>query len=171
VAKKLEIERKYLLRRVPELKWNKVLHIKQLYLKDGSRIRSTRDATPTKEDEGFEIPFPFGRSAKYEQVRKKKLKPGVYEEDEKEISESKYFELEGQAISAIKKVRYIYKISKKLKWEIDLYQNIRMVTAEIELPKEGASFKMPDALKDEIIMDVTEFPQFTNRAMSIAVKK
>lgn len=166
MSKKLEIERKYLLKNLPDLKYSKVLHIFQHYLKDGSRIRETRDGTPDKGFfKGTDFPFPFGPTIKYERVVKKKLKPGVYEEDEKKIGKKKYQKLEKESVSCIKKTRYIFKMG-KLKWEIDVYKNIVMVTAEIELPKEGAPFKIPDALKDEMIMDVTEFPQFTNRAMS-----
>jgi hypothetical protein len=166
MAKHLEIERKYLLKSLPELKYHKILHIFQYYLPDGSRIRETRDGNPSKGHfKGTTIPFPFGPTLKCERVIKKKLKPGVYEEDEKEISKNKYANLCGTAISVIQKTRYIYKME-KLKWEIDVYRNITMVTAEIELPKEGAPFKIPEALKKVMVMDVTEFPQFTNRALS-----
>lgn len=170
MAKKLEIERKFLLRRLPVgLKFHKVLHIFQYYLKDGSRIRETRDASDSNTGMAM-LPFPFGSNPKFELTRKNKLKPGVYEEDERQISDKKYVKLRDKAISVIKKTRYIHKMSKKLKWEIDVYQGVNMVTAEIEIPGQYAGFKMPAAIADELIMDVTEFPQFTNRAMSIKIK-
>lgn len=155
MSKKLEIERKFLLRRLPVgLKWHKVLRIFQYYLKDGSRIRETRDT----EGDDYVV--------KYELTRKKKLKPGIYEEDERTISKKKYEKLKNKAISSIHKLRYIHKMGKKLKWEIDEYRGIQLVTAEIEIANQYAGFKMPTAVTNELIMDVTEFPQFTNRALS-----
>lgn len=166
MANKLEIERKYLMKRLPELKFHKILHIFQYYLADGSRIRLTKDATPDSGHfKGDIIPFPFGVKNKFELTIKKKIKAGVYEEDERKISEKKYDELKKKAISHIKKARHIFKVG-KLKWEIDIYKNIDLVTAEIELPRENYKFKIPPAIQKEIIMDVTEFPQFTNKALS-----
>lgn len=164
MAKKLEIERKFLLRRLPvDLKYHEILHIFQFYLKDGSRIRETRNANPNR---GLVIPFPFGVNPKFELTIKNKLKPGVYEEDEKEIKRKEFDNLKRTATHQIRKTRYVHKLSKKLKWEIDVYDGIAMVTAEIELPKEGASFSVPKELSKEMIMDVTEFPQFTNRSIA-----
>ncbi|MDP2692709.1 MAG: hypothetical protein Q8O88_03675 [bacterium] len=159
MAKKIEVEQKFLLKRLPDLKWDKVLHIYQLYLPDGSRLRETRDATNG-------IPFPFGGNPKYELTRKNKLKPGVYEEDECEISEKKYRKLAKKALSIIKKTRYIHKM-RNLKWEIDLYRNVAMITAEIELPYEGAPYAIPSTMCKELVLNVTEFSQFTNRSLSV----
>lgn len=159
MATKLEIERKFLLRRLPEnLKYQNVLEITQFYLKDGSRIRETRDVVNDLKTNKFNI--------KYELTRKNKLKPGVYEESERTISKKKFKKLREKATSVISKVRYVHKMG-KLKWEIDKYKGIEMVTAEIEIPDQYAGFKMPAAVSNEVIMDVTEFPQFTNRSLSL----
>ena len=157
MSKKLEIERKFLLRRLPETRYSNVFHITQYYLKDNSRIRESRN----------EINKPSGAAdVKYYLTRKKKLAQGVYEEDERKISEEKFNKLSKNAISKISKSRHILK-SGKLKWEIDRFNNIELVTAEIELKDLYAGFKMPKSVAQELIMDVTEFPQFTNKALSL----
>lgn len=174
MAKKLEIEKKFLLRKLPaNLTYQKILHIFQYYLPDGSRIRETRDAKPKSGPfKGDIIPFPLGVNSKFELTKKKKIKAGVYEENEREISQKKFELLRETSVSVIKKARYVHVMNgltgkKKLKWEIDVYHDgLHMVTAEIELPKEGVSFNTPQEIKDEMIMDVTEFYQFTNKSLS-----
>lgn len=162
MARKLEIERKFLLRRLPVgLKYSAVLEIVQYYLKDGSRIRETRDVITDLNTNVLHF--------KYELTRKNKLKPGVYAEDERIISKKKFNKLKDKAISVISKIRYVHKMGKKLKWEIDEYKGLRLVTAEIELPSQYAGFDMPAPISSELIMDVTEFPQFTNRSVSLKV--
>ena len=168
MAKKLEIERKYLLKRLPHgLKWDGVLHIFQYYLPDGRRVRETRNALVPSFYSDI-IPFPFGRYVKYEVCIKKKLKAGVYEEDEKKITQKQFEKLKELATSSISKTRHIFKMG-KLKWEIDEYQrDINLVTAEIELKTEKTKFKMPKELQDVLIMDVTEFREFTNKSLADA---
>lgn len=154
MSKKLEIEKKYLLKRLPTLKYSKVMELTQYYLSDGSRIRESIVVSGSK---------PSHKKV-FHLTKKKKIKMGVYEEDETTISERKFKTLSKNAESVLIKTRYVYKAG-SLKWEIDIY-GIKMVTAEIELPRESYPFKMPDAIKKELIMDVTEFPQFTSRKLS-----
>lgn len=149
MAKKLEIEKKFLLKRLPYLPYSKVINITQLYLPDGSRIRKS------------EV---LNQKTKFYLTKKKKIKMGVYEEDERLISERMFNSRKKRAYRIMHKTRYIYKVG-KLKWEIDVYQ-IKMVTAEIELPKEGTKFKMPKQIAQELIMDVTEIPHFTSKSLS-----
>ena len=155
MAKKLETERKFLLKNLPKgLKYS-VLKIYQFYLPDGSRIRETIDSESN-------FPFPIH---KYELTNKKKLRQGVYEEDEKIISKEKFNKLRSKTISSIYKTRHVYKTD-KIKWEIDTFDNLLLITAEIELPHLYSGFKMPKQISAELIMEVTEFPQFTNKSLA-----
>lgn len=152
MAKKLEIERKYLLKKLPGGRFKKTLNIIQLYTKD-ARLRQITDLQTCKK--------------KWVLTKKKKIGAGIYEEDERNISYETYLKMSEEAETFIMKTRYIFKYDgSRLKWEIDLYKSINMVTAEIELPKVDTKFKIPPAIQKEIIMDVTEFPQFTNKALS-----
>ena len=159
MAKKLEIEKKYLLKRLPALRYSKVIEIIQYYLKDGVRIRQATAITDGKLNSLERLFF---------LTKKTKIKMGVYEEDETLISEKKYKLLSEKAESVMYKTRYIYKAG-KLKWEIDVY-GIKLVTAEIELPKENFAFTMPAFIKKELIMDVTEFPHFTSKRLFDPIK-
>jgi len=161
---KIEIERKFLLKKVPLLKYDQTLFIFQYYLPDGSRLRETRN--PLDAFDGTLWPYPFGKS-KYELTIKKRIKAGMYKETEKEISKKSFDRLKCNATSIIQKIRSVYKVG-KLKWEIDKYKNdLRLVTAEIEIPTENHKFKIPPVIQREILLDVTEYPQFTNKALSL----
>lgn len=171
MPKKLEIENRFLLKNLPELKYHKVLHIIQYYLRFdasgvGSRIRESKDAT-TK---GVPCPFPFGHPTTYDINTKKNVRPGVDEENERKISKKKFEALKTDAGTVITKTRYIYKAG-KLKWEIDVFQSLKLIIAEIELPKEGHKFTMPGEIATELIMDVTGIPHFTNRSLAHRIRR
>src|SRR3990172_6216800 len=100
----LEIERKFLLRRVPPVKiMDKILHIDQCYTNSG-RFRAVR--TGTKFD--------------YIMQKKRQLRPGVYAESaEKKISWNKYASAWKNKKKMLSKIRYMKKDKNGLVWEID----------------------------------------------------
>lgn len=155
----LEIERKFLLRRVPTLEYSDCKLIVQCYAwcedkKDYDRYRES-----ISED----------GSAKYFHTFKKRIKSGVQEEYEEEIEKEVFYSYFDRCDKFIKKRRRIY-VKKDLIWEIDDFIDLSLVVAEIELPKEGHEFKIPKKIKKEVIMEVTEFPQFYNSNLAIKVK-
>jgi len=158
MPKQLEIERKYLLKRLPSFgeDWKKQ-SIWQLYLPNGIRLRQNI------------IEIYDGKTiTTFVSTRKKKLKPGVYEEDENIISRKEFDSLiqKHKTAPQIIKTRFSKKIG-KVKWDVDMYgQGMRLVTAEVELPKEGHKFRIPKVIQKEIIMEVTEFKEFSNRSLS-----
>lgn len=139
-----EIERKFLLKRVPLVKtMNEILFIEQFYGND--RCRSIRS----------------GNSIKYILQNKRQLRPGVYaERPPKKISRNKYMTAWKNKKKALNKIRYVKRDKNGLVWEIDEFVGMNLVIAEVELPKENYKLKIPPFIKKELIMEVTKFDQF-----------
>lgn len=151
----LEIEKKFLLKRVPTIKFDKVLQIQQYYCKDNSRIRKIIDAKKGK--------ITYIRTIK---KARPDLGMGVYDETETFLTEKEFNIALQKANFSIHKTRFIKKINKKIKWEIDSFQQFNLVVAEIELPTLKYKFDIPKFIKDNLIMEVTGFNQFTNKSLA-----
>ncbi len=52
-------------------------------------------------------------------------------------------------------------------WEIDAFDGLPLVLAEVELPSEDAEPRIPDWLRDHIVREVTDDPAFTNARLAI----
>lgn len=146
----LEIERKFLLTRLPNVrKWDEILNIIQYYIEDSVRVREINN-TKT------------GKSI-YIKTIKTFVSPGINKEKEIRISRKKFWEL----IHATNKYTYIYKYRYKYKgWEIDEFKNKKLVVAEIELDSIDQKIKIPKWLKSVLIMEVTPFKEFSNYELS-----
>lgn len=145
----LEIEKRFLLKTLPrDIKWDDTLHITQFYTKEGRYRMSHSLAT--------------GQTSFYLTI-KTFISAGVNEEVETKISAQDYWTKLDQAEKAVKKVRYIKK-DKKLKWEVDVFETLSIVIAEIEVPTEKELKKIKPAkwMEPFIILDITEFKQFSN---------
>lgn len=145
----LEIERKFLLKRLPATKFENVLSLIQYYCdKPKARLRSID-------------------SMKFIETKKTQLKPGVYDEREKEIQLKEFERRIKKSTHSVQKLRFIKKMG-KLKWEVDVYHNMNLIVAEIELPKEGYNLVIPSYIKEVMIMEVTQFKEFTNKSLADA---
>lgn len=152
MGEKLEFERKFLLLKKPVLKADVVARIEQHYFND-ERIRR-------KSEEGREDIF-------YHTI-KKNLRPGVNSEDEKIINRDEYYSLLEKSKCFIVKYRHYYFIG-DLKWEVDVFEDINLVVAEVEYPREDYRLKIPKFIEDVTVMEVTKFREFSNK--NIAKKK
>jgi CHAD domain-containing protein/CYTH domain-containing protein len=145
-----EIERKYLLRRMPTLPEGAVrTEIAQGYLPGErlqERVRRVRRA---------------GEPARY--YRTVKLGSGLTRtEVEEEADESTF-----RRLWPLTRGRRIRKLRFKvpdggLTWEIDRFRGRRLVLAEIELPSEDYQVQIPDWLRDAIDRDVTGEDEYVN---------
>lgn len=145
-----EIERKYLLRRMPTLPADAVrTEIAQGYLPGErlqERVRRVRRA---------------GEPARY--YRTVKLGSGLSRtEVEEEADESTF-----RRLWPLTKGRRIRKLRFKvpdgdLTWEIDRFRGRRLVLAEIELPSEEYEVQIPEWLRDAIDRDVTGEDEYVN---------
>ncbi len=154
----LEIERKFLLKKLPSVEFTGKKDINQCYVwseekQDYDRYRQVID----------------GKFFKYYHTFKKHLRPGVQEEYEEEIDAKTYhhFFLE-KSDRFIQKQRNLYK-KDDLIWEIDVFLSMSLIVAEIELPKENYDLKIPEEIEKEIIIEVTDFPQFINSNLALKI--
>ena len=157
----IETERKFLLKKVPtEVDYDDIIDITQHYLKVDDKWERYRKAVHLNGD------------VKYYKTIKTFIKLGSSEEDETELTETNYNKLIELCKSGtfnsrvVDKKRYVYGISKNLKWEIDKFKGMNIVIAEIELPKIDSKFDTPDWLQNEIIMEVTEFKKLSSRSLA-----
>ena len=157
----LEIERKYVLKRLPpafKANCHKHLFIDQHYLFiDGIWQR-------------FRIVTEAGKKGKkIVHTIKKRISAGIQEETERTITEKAFNKIflnkELTQRKFIKKERYIMKY-KKLKFEVDVYSEIRIVTLEVELSNLKQKIQFPPELDNTIIADVTHVKGFSNLSMA-----
>jgi CYTH domain-containing protein len=153
----VEIERKYLLKRLPVdfLKEKKyiILEIVQYYFfidNKWQRFRISRNKSTGV--------------VKYIHTIKDTIAYGTNDEDEKNISEKlfkKMFAEHKDNYRVIRKQRYVVKF-KGLKFEIDHFKDLSLTMLEIELPNIDFPIAFPNNVQKEMLMEVTGFKQFSN---------
>ncbi len=164
-----EIERKFLLKSFPsswkyEMIPDHIYSIVQYYYIDesgiGKRVRVQEDETNYQGKEG-EV-----RPCKFIVTEKKYVSKGKNEEYEHEINEDEFLELKKISVKKIQKARYVFKVDSGLKWEVDEYRNMSLITAEIEIPSLKHKIVIPDFIKDVLIEEVTGRKCFNNYALA-----
>jgi CYTH domain-containing protein len=150
----LEIERKFILKRLPNFdKKVELLEIVQFYIKkDGETVRYRRSS---------------GNRLKYFLTIKEKVSKGIYIEHEKQIQQKQFVIDLSDSVQRkiIEKTRYVYKY-KGLKFEVDLYHKMSLITLEVELKDIKQNIDFPDCIKREIIMEVTGKKAFSNYSLA-----
>lgn len=157
----IETERRFLLKRLPNIKWDDELSIHQIYLSENGadnvvRIRKTQRDLPT--------------NIEYTQTTKTRISNMSSEEKEIKITRDDYVTLSVKEKRSIRKTRFIKNVDDGLKWEVDLLgtrsdivgYGLKLVIAEIELPTETYELNIPDWIKEVLIMEVTGINQFSN---------
>jgi CYTH domain-containing protein len=152
MAENIEIERKFLLKAIPLMYFDKAIMISQVYVSDKNssvteRVRFTQE----------------GEDVKCFHTKKTKIDAMSSEEIELEISLE-----EGQKMieaceipREIDKVRWVKEYG-DLKWEIDEFRNLDLIIAEIELPTRDTAVELPQEIQDVLIMEVTGMKEFSN---------
>jgi CYTH domain-containing protein len=158
----LEIERKFLVKDLPNRKPSCIVQIDQYYWKNPKgvweRVRTWHTNTGER---------------RWIHTVKKYLSKGVNIEDEKDITESEYKSFikkcssVGQSGKFISKTRHIYIDANKMKWEIDVFNTgAKIIMAEVELPKKSFRLKIPKFVKEIVLLEVTELKKFSNRNLA-----
>lgn len=144
----LEIERKFLVNtNNPEfrniLKKQTALNIKQGYLFEDDKKRVCRIRTTE-----------FGNKQKAYITIKMPNKGAVREEFEYEIPFEDGTSLLKECARVLIKQRYVYAVSKGLKYEIDFFPQLLLTLAEIELKEENQEFDKPEWLLEDVTDNV-----------------
>jgi len=158
----IEIERKFLLKGVPDLKPDEVIKIKQWYLKvDGiwERARSMES-----------------NISGIKWVHTVKTRVSDISNIEEEIDLSKYefdsFVKECKKSNGryITKERRIY-LDGDFKWEVDIFSNkCHIIIAEVEIPNEDYDLIIPEFIEKKNLLEVSGLKQFSNRSLSSRIK-
>lgn len=157
----LEIERKFLLKNLPKFnsKVEKFI-IHQIYVK-GKGGKVTRYRMTENVDSPIESPQRI-----YHVCNKKMLSPGVFEEIESEITRAEFEKMLDLKHRYIIKTRYVYR-ENGLKWEIDVYHDMKLVMLEVELEDINQKITIPDIIEEQMIVEVTGQRVFSNYNLSI----
>ena len=158
----IEIERKFLLKAMPDVLPTEVVKIDQFYFKNKEgvweRVRQWNSNL-------------YGK--RWIHTIKTKISDFSNEEVEKDITKLEYEEFkkgcrENKSNSRyIKKERWIYPDG-DLYWEVDIFKDkCHIIIAEIEIPTEDYDLKIPEFINKKLLMEVTGLKQFTNRSLSI----
>lgn len=157
----LEIERKFLLKRLPNFNRVEVSEylIHQIYVNvDGETVRFRVTEKVIKKGEK--------ESVKYVKCVKHPISLGIFEEIENEISKEFFEEMCEKDHTFIIKTRYVHK-ENGLNWETDFYHHLELATLEVELDDIKQDIEIPEIYKSEIISEVTGQKEFSNQSLSI----
>lgn len=168
----LEIERKFLLKKVPifDKKISKY-YIHQIYVEDNGVITRFRMTEKMGMDEILngkyvKLDIDDVLSRKYVQCNKRLISPGVFEEIESEVTKEVFRDMCHKEHSYIVKVRRVFE-QDGLKWEVDEYSDVALVTLEVELDDINQEITIPEVIKKELIAEVTGQKEFSNQSLSI----
>lgn len=157
----LEIERKFLLKAMPDKEPSEIVKIDQWYWKNKNGIWERARSWESNVKEITWI-----------HTIKKSVSKGVNIEDEKEISEKQFNDfvkrckLNTEEAKFISKERWIYPDG-QLYWEVDKFDSgHHIIVAEIEIPKKSFKINIPDFIKDKLLIEVTGIKQFSNKNLS-----
>jgi CYTH domain-containing protein len=160
----IEIERKFLLKSIPDVKPSETIKINQWYLKvDGiwERARSMDSNV-------------YG--IKWVHTVKTRISEISNIEEERDLSKDEFDDFVKRCKDANMNARYIKKQRRiypdgELKWEVDVFSlKCHIIVAEIEIPTEDYDLRIPDFIQKKNLLEVTGLKQFSNRSLSNRVK-
>jgi CHAD domain-containing protein/CYTH domain-containing protein len=147
-----EIERKFLLKRMPRLPHAEALNIQQGYL-PGTDIRERVRSIESKEGRTYFRTLKAGLGASRLEIE---------EETTERIFKRLFALTKGQRV---RKRRYVME-DNGLRWEIDRFLDRKLVLAEVELEHEDQPIEFPRWLKSLIVRDVTNEADYTNERLA-----
>jgi len=157
-----EIERVYRLERLPDLPPTaRAYRIEQGYLPDVEAGEG-----PFAEGRVRRKTGPDGRVACTHTI--KRGEGLVREEIERRIDEAEFAAAWARTAGRrITKTRYAVPAG-ELTWEVDAFEDLDLVLAEVELPSEDAAAPLPPWLAPHVVAELTWDPRFRNYALATA---
>jgi CYTH domain-containing protein len=155
MAKITEIERRWLLKDVPALPYDKKVDIMQFYTEESFRYRR-------------EITLNSGES-QYYKIRKTSVGHGTNEEELFECSSADFLKELGTAKKIIHKLRHVYS-KDGVNFEVDFLHHPRLIILEVELEDLDQPLVLPQEIQDLVIMEITGFREFSNYNLCVPRK-
>lgn len=161
----IEIERKFLLKAMPDVLPTEKVKIDQFYFKNvqgiWERVRQWNSNV-------------YGK--KWIHTVKTKISNFSNEEVEKDITKKEYEKFKKRCRQNksnsryIKKERFIY-LDGDLYWEVDIFKDkCHIIIAEIEIPSEDYDLNIPEFISKKALLEVSGLKQFSNRSLSVKLK-
>lgn len=157
--KQIEIERKFLLKRMPDEKPDDVITIDQWYLNVNGifeRVRQRKHKNG-KIDWIHTIKEDIDEISKFE--TEKLITIDEYHNFTKKCKDPNH---EGKYIQ---KKRHIFKHNNDV-WEVDEFLENKLIIAEIEMPSKDYLVDIPESIKKVIICEVSDKKEFSNQSLS-----
>lgn len=155
MAAHLEIERKFLLKAMPDKTPSEIVKIDQWYHKNSKGVWERARCWDSSTE-----------GVSWIHTVKKTLSKGVNLEDERPMTKEEFDHFTTISSLFISKERWIYPDG-DLYWEVDKFGNgHHLIVAEIEIPKKSFKIKMPNYIKDKFLIEVTGIKGFSNRNLS-----
>jgi CYTH domain-containing protein len=160
----IEIERKFLLKGIPDIKPTEIIKIKQWYLKvDGiwERARSMDSSL-------------YG--IKWVHTIKTRISQYSNLEEERDMTKKEFDDFVKRCKSSNQTAKYVSKQRRinqdgDVKWEVDVFsQKCHIIVAEVEIPSEDYNLVIPEFIEKKNLMEVTGLKQFSNRSLASKVK-
>lgn len=154
--KTIEIERRWLLKRMPHIAYDDRLDIQQFYGNNSKGNFRLRKSYSNKE-----------HVYRYYVTKKKKLAYGTFVEIEQEITYDSYKRRKraNKNFKTISKRRWIAHLN-GLKYEIDAYYGINLIILEIEIPRINMPIKLHRRVSNQIILEITGIEELSNFKLS-----
>jgi hypothetical protein len=162
----IEYERRFLLKRVPDLKFANILEIRQYY-GFGNRYRSTTTVGLFGED-GMPLP----EFTRYAKEIKSSIGFGMNSETpEVPMTQKQFFNLIKPCDKMIEKTRYVWN-NGKLAWEIDRFKDINLIICEVEASSEDElkNITVPPELSKYVIKEITGDKDFSNFNLAYGIE-
>lgn len=158
----IEIERKFLLKSIPNQEPIETIDINQWYRKTSKGVWE-RARSCYSDKKGFYFVHTVKKSiSKTSNIEEEKILT-AYEFNKfvdkcKKSKEARY----------ISKQRIVYShIEDNLKWEVDVFNNgHHLIVAEIEIPTEDYDLSIPEFIGEKLLLEVTGLKQFSNKNLS-----
>jgi CYTH domain-containing protein len=160
----IEIERKFLLKAVPDLKPTEVIKIKQWYLK----VEGIWERARSMESSIYGI--------KWVHTIKTRISDISNLEEEWDMTKKEFDDFVKRCKSSKQNAKYITKERRiypdgDRKWEVDVFsQKCHIIVAEVEIPSEDYELEIPEFIQKKNLLEVTGMKQFSNRSLSNRVK-
>lgn len=151
MSKHLEIERRFIMRKLPTTCANEIIFIEQYYDDFGVRYRKSFNKTTEK--------------LLCEKTIKSKVSAATNNEENLEISLETFEKETNENQRYVRKLRYVYYFS-GFKFEVDSFDNIHLIIMEVELEDAKQTIHFPMWLEKLIIKEITDEPEFSNYILS-----
>lgn len=156
-----EIERRFLLKKLPEWPGFTDISIHQFYVKEGEEVFRYR-----------KIIYPDFQQVIYEKIIKKNISKGINEETKFEITAEEYEAAassdNNEVIGFIRKDRHVYREEDSGPFfEVDVFKRkTPLIIMEVELSSLDQQFTIPSYLQELIEKEITGDPAYSNFNLS-----